>query len=242
QQLGVVRQRQGKQIFYLHPAGELFVLFPLIQSKATDGLCIQFIIPVRVTRPGNRRNGREFLQRVKVDPSKHDADPLLALFFVPAEILLEQGDAPAVRLDHVQDRFERCTFPRPVFADQPHDAMGRKGKTDMLQGEAGIALPDVPDVQHRFHSSPSVSSGVTVVSKAVWNSRAIPRKNSSFMSAIPGCSGFSSPKTTSLSPGLIPNTSLACLGRTICPRSPTRTVPNRCLPLGGMLLPVCSWS
>ena len=28
----------------------------------------------------------------------------------------------------------------------------------------------------------------------------------------------------------------------ICPRSPTRTVPNMCLPLGGIFRPVCSWS
>ena len=52
--------------------------------------------------------------------------------------------------------------------------------------------------------------------------------------AIPALPGFSSPKTTRRSPDLIWNRSRAFLGRTICPRSPTLTVPKRCLPLGGI--------
>src|SRR5699024_3856177 len=135
-----------------------------------DIFLILGLIPVRVKLLSNSRNSREFLQRIKVNPAKHNTYSLLALFFMLIEILLEHGDTPTFWRHHVENSFYGCTFPRPIFTNQPHNAVRRKGKADIFQSKSWIVLIDTLDAQYCFHYFFSYPSGVSAIFKAVLNS------------------------------------------------------------------------
>ena len=103
EQFGVVGQGQCQEVFDFHAVGKLLAFFAFLQGEPLEISLILGLIPVRVKFSRDRRDGREFLQRIEVDAAKHNADSLLARFFMLAEILAEQGDPPPFRRDHVED-------------------------------------------------------------------------------------------------------------------------------------------
>src|SRR5699024_8000276 len=137
------------------------------------------------------------------------------------KILLKCCNAAALRRNHVKHGLQCGALPCPVLSNQAHDSVGRQRKAHMVQCKPRVALTKSLDAQHGFHYSFSFSSGNSSRSRAVLIICIIRIKISSCISAIPGGSWASSPNTTNRSPGLILKTSLASLGSTLWPSSPT---------------------
>ena len=141
----MVGQGKREQIFYLHPIGKDAQLLFFIQGKQFTVGFILRLIPVGVKPPGDCGNGREFFQRVKINPAKYHTDFLFAFLFVGEKVLSEQLDGSTIPVYHIKHRLERGTFSSPIFPDKPHDSTRLQMEGDIPQGKARIKFGKMLD-------------------------------------------------------------------------------------------------
>ena len=161
------------------------------------------MIPILIKPADHGRDGGQLFQRIKINAAENDADGLFKFRFVLKIVLPKGKNLPAIRPGHMQKAFQCGAFAGTVFADQPHHAAGRDGKTHILQGKGRIAFGKMCNGKKRIHQrvSPGPAFGVSDRFRATLKNSAAFRKVLPCISARPPVMGSSSPKTTSRSPG-----------------------------------------